>query len=48
MTFDMADIRPSMLSWLITTLMAITGIALMKYLMVKWPVAGLSDLVAAV
>lgn len=48
MTFDMADIRPSVLSWLIVTLMAITGISLMKYLMVRWPIPGFADLVAAV
>lgn len=46
--FEMADVKPSVLSWLIVTLMAITGITLLKYLMVKWPIPGFGDMVAAV
>lgn len=44
----MADIKPSVLSWLIVTLMAVTGVAFLKWFVAKFPVPGLSDLVAAV
>lgn len=44
----MADVRPSVYSWFAVTLMAITGIALFKFLMARWPVPGLVDLVGAV
>lgn len=48
MTFDFADVKPSVVSWLIVGIMAVTFIALMKYLMVKYPIPGLSDVINAV
>lgn len=48
MSFDMADVKPSILSWLIVTLMAITGIAFMKFVVTKWPIPGFTDLVASI
>jgi len=45
---DMADVRPSVISWVIVTLLAVTGIALLKYAMRRFPVPGLSDLVNSV
>ena len=48
MDFTMADVKPSVLSWAIVTLMAVTGIVLLKWAMSKWPVKGLSDIVNAV
>ncbi len=46
--FDMADVKPSVLSFVTVTLMAVAGIALMKWAVKRWPVPGLSDLVNAV
>lgn len=48
MNLELADVRPSLLSWLVVTLMAITGIVFAKWLVVKVPIPGLSTLVAAV
>jgi hypothetical protein len=46
--FDMADVKPSVLSFVTVTLMAVAGIALLKWAMSRWSVPGLSDLVNAV
>jgi len=48
MDFTMADVKPSVLSWTIVTLMAVTGIVLLKWAMSKWPVKGLADIINAV
>ena len=48
MEMTLADVKPSVLSWLIVTLMAVTGIVLLKWTMSKWPIRGLSDIVNAV
>jgi hypothetical protein len=45
---ELSDVRPSLLSWLVVTLMAITGITFFKWLMAKFPIPGLAPLVAAV
>jgi hypothetical protein len=45
---DMADVKPSVTSWVIVTLMAVAGIALLKWAVRRWPVPGFSDLVNAV
>jgi hypothetical protein len=45
---DMSDVKPSLVSFAIVTLMAIAGISLMKYLMARFPVPGLKQLVDAV
>jgi hypothetical protein len=48
MNLDMADVKPSVLSFLLVTVMAIVGIALAKFLLNKWPVKGLTPLVNSV
>lgn len=48
MDIDVADVRPSVLSFATVTVMAIVGIALVKFLLAKWPVPGLSSVVALV
>ena len=48
MDIDVADVRPSVLSLATVTVMAIVGIAIVKFLLAKWPVPGLKDLVAMV
>ncbi len=45
---DMADVRPTLTSLVIVTLMAVVGISLLKWLVAKYPVPGLSDVVNAV
>lgn len=45
---DMADVKPSLVSWVIVTLMAISGIVVFKYVLARWPIKGLSDVVNAV
>lgn len=48
MNLELADVRPSLLSWLVVTLMAITGIVFAKWFVVKVPIPGLATLVGAV
>jgi hypothetical protein len=48
MNLDMADVRPSLLNWTITGIMAVTFIVLLKYVTTKYPVPGLSQFFAAV
>jgi hypothetical protein len=48
MNIDMADVKPTVLSLVVVTIMAIVGITLAKYIFSRWPVQGLSELVAAV
>lgn len=48
MNLDMADIRPSLLNWAVSGIMAVTFIVLMKYVTTKYPVPGLSQFMAAV
>ena len=45
---DMSDVRPSLISFAIVTLMAVAGISLLKFAMSRWPVPGLKQLVDAV
>lgn len=47
MNLDFADVKPSVLSWLIVGLMAVTFIAFFKFVMAKYPVPGLSEVIAA-
>jgi hypothetical protein len=42
MNFDMADVKPSVVSWMIVGIMAVTFIVFMKYLTAKYPVPGLT------
>lgn len=44
MKFDLADVKPSVLSWLVVTLLAVSGIVAGKYLLNRFPVPGLTDL----
>jgi hypothetical protein len=48
MELDMADVKPTVVSWVIVTLMAVAGIALLKVAVRRWPVPGLVDLVNSV
>ncbi len=48
MNLDFADVKPSVLSWLIVGLMAVTFIAFAKFIFTKYPVPGLSQVVQAV
>lgn len=45
---DMADVKPSVQSFLIVGLMAMLFIALAKVVLARWKVPGLSDLVNTV
>ena len=42
MQFDMADVKPSLISWMVVGIMAVTFIVFMKYLTAKYPVPGLT------
>lgn len=43
MILDMADIKPTVYSLLIVTMMAAVGIVFFKFIFNRWPVAGLTD-----
>lgn len=45
---SLSDVKPSLLSLVTVTLMVIVGIPAAKWVMVKYPVPGLADLVGAV
>lgn len=45
---SLSDVKPSMLSLLTVTLMVIVGVPAAKWLMIKFPVPGLADLVGAI
>lgn len=48
MGFDFADVKPSVVSWLIVGLMAVTFIVFMKWVLMRYPVTGLSDIIQSV
>lgn len=48
MNLDFADVKPSILNWLIIGLMAVTFIAFWKFMLTKYPIPGLSEVVQAV
>ncbi len=48
MDFEFADVKPSVLSWIVVGLMAVTFIAVAKWATAKWPVPGLTPLMAAI
>lgn len=48
MQLDMADVKPTVFSWVIVTLMAVAGITVLKVAVRRWPIPGFSDLVNAV
>jgi hypothetical protein len=48
MDLDFADVKPSVISWLIVGLMAVTFIVLLKYAVQKFPVPGLSEVILSV
>jgi hypothetical protein len=45
---DFANVMPSVGSWLIVGMMAVTFIAFWKFMLNKWEVPGLSDLFASI
>lgn len=48
MELNLADVKPSPLSFLVVVLMAILGIALVKMLDARFPIPGVHDLVEMV
>jgi len=48
MDLDLADVKPSVLSWLMVGVMAVTFIAVAKMIFTRYNVPGLSDVVKAV
>jgi hypothetical protein len=45
---DMADVKPSLLSWIVVGLMAVTFIAVAKWALNRWTVPGLTELINSV
>jgi hypothetical protein len=45
---DFANVYPSILNWLLVTIMALTGILFLKYILARFNVPYVSDMVAAV
>lgn len=48
MEFDMSDIKPTVLSALTVLLLVAITVPLAKYVVNRWPVPGLTDLVNAI
>jgi hypothetical protein len=48
MQLDMADVKPTVLSFLVVMAFVIVGVPLLKAAMQRWPIPGLSVLVAAI
>lgn len=48
MIVDVADVLPSVTSWIVVTIMAVTGIAFLKWALAMFPIPGLTELVGAV
>lgn len=46
--FDMADVRPSVMSWIVVGIMAVTFIVVAKYLLNRYPISGITEFVNAV
>lgn len=42
------DIKPSVFTWLVVGLMAVTFIILLKFVTTKWTIPGVSEIAAAV
>lgn len=45
---DFSDVKPSIISWVIVGLMAITFIVFAKYVVTRFPVKGLTEVVQSV
>jgi len=45
---NMADVKPSVLSWLVVGIMAVTFIAFLKFATNRWYVPGLTEVITAV
>lgn len=48
MQLDFADVKPSLVSWIIVGLMASTFIVFAKWLVNKYPIAGVTEVINAV
>lgn len=48
MDLDFADVKPSLVSWLVVGLMAVTFIVVAKFLTTRWPVKGLTEIIQSV
>jgi hypothetical protein len=47
MELDFAEVKPSLINWLIVTLMAVTGIVLLKWVLNRYNIPGVTDIVNA-
>lgn len=45
---QMADVKPSILSWVLVGIMAITFIVALKVINARWPIPGLNQVLAVV
>lgn len=45
---DFAEVKPSIISWVIVGLMAVTFIVFAKYVVTRWPVKGLTEVIQSV
>ena len=43
MLMDFADVKPSVYTFLMVTIMAAVGIVFFKYVFNRWPVTGVTD-----
>lgn len=48
MDMDFADVKPSIVNWVLVGLMAITFIVVAKWLTTKYPVKGLTEVIQSV
>lgn len=48
MNIDFAEVKPSLLNWAIVGLMAVLFIVFAKYILNRYPVTGLTELINAV
>lgn len=42
------DLKPSAVTWVVVVLMAVSGIVFLKFVLNRYPVPGLTDLINAV
>lgn len=48
MSLDFADVKPSFISWVLVGFMAASFIVFLKFLVSKYPVAGITEVVNAI
>jgi ABC-type maltose transport system permease subunit len=45
---DLADVKPSLYTWLVVGLMAVLFISVAKYAMARYPIPGLAPLIMSI